>query len=281
MRGAWILALSGMLLCFFGSAVAEDQITVAEFRADRDLVPKRPPLSPVWTTNLYSVEETQISPTAGDPLLLTNRELGGTWQRAILPGSSVLSAVFDYKYRQTLWGDRPYRRIQSFRFGPSFSAAPGSVTRLYYGMTQDYIAQDIGLYGVAGDVDRLRAGLAQTWYLGAQDAELQLGYEFEQGTSEELYERMQGHRINISGSFPLAWGFNADLGAGYSRHSYPEPNGVLELQSDRLSVNAGISRIFSTRLSGSLQFKYADEEYDDAPLSYRRHTWGLNFRYRY
>jgi hypothetical protein len=143
------------------------------------------------------------------------------------------------------------------------------------------MAQDIGLYGLVGDVERLSTGLAQTWYLGTRDAELQLGYEFEQGTSEELYERMQGHRINVSGSFPLAWGFNADLAAGYSRYSYPESSGALELQSDRLSVNAGISRMFSTRLSGSLRFNYADEEFDDSPLSYRRHTWGLNFRYRY
>ncbi len=278
MRGAWFLALSGMLLCYLGSAVADDRITVAEFRADRDLEPKRAPLSPLWTTDLYTVEETQLSQTASDPLLLTNRELGGTWQRAILPGSRALSAVFDYKYQQTLWGDRPYRHTQSFRFGPSFSAATGSVTRLYYGVTQDYIAQDTRL---TGDVERMRTGLAQTWYLGARDAELQLGYEFEQGPREQLYERMQGHRINVSGSFPLAWGFNADLAAGYSRYTYPESNGSLELQSDRLNVNAGISRMFSTRLSGSLQFNYADEEFDDSPLSYRRHTWGLNLRYRY
>ncbi len=214
-------------------------------------------------------------------MLLTNRELGGTWQRAISGGARSVSAVFDYKYRQTLWGDLPYRYTQSFRFGPSFSAVPGSVTRLYYGVTQDYIADEVGAYGLAGDVERLSTGLAQTWYLGEGDAEFRLGYEFEQGTSEELYERMQGHRINVSGSFPLAWGFNADLTAGYSRYSYPEPNGSLELQSDRLSVNAGISRMISTRLSGSLRFNYADEEFDDSPLSYRRHTWGLNFKYRY
>lgn len=281
MRGAWLIALSGMLWCFLGSAVADDQITVAEFRADRDLMPKSPPLSSVWTTDLYTIEETQLFETTGDPLLMINRELGGTWQRAILPGSQSLSAVFDYKYQQTLWADRPYRYTQSFRFGPRFSAAPGSVTRLYYGVTQDYVAEDIGVYGVTGDVDRLRTGLAQTWYLGARDAELQLGYEFERGTSEELYERMQGHRINVSGSFPLGWGFNADLTAGYSRHTYPEPSGTLDLQSDRLSVNASISRMFSRRLSGSLRFNYADEEFDDAPLSYRRHTWGLNLRYRY
>jgi hypothetical protein len=261
--------------------MADDQIMVAEFRADRDLVPKRPPLSPLWTSDLYTVEGIQISQTVGDPLLLTNRELGGTWQRAIVPGYQALSAVFDYKYQQSLWGDRPYRHTQSFKFGPSFSVAPGFSTRLYYGVKQDYITQDVGLYGLAGDVERLSTGLAQTWYLSARDAALQLGYEFEQGTSEEAYERMQGHRINVSGSFPLAWGFNAALAAGYSWYSYPESGGSLEQQSDRLSVNAGISRMFSTRLSGSLQFNYADEEFDDSPLSYRRHTWGLNFRYRY
>ncbi len=282
MRGAWFFALSGLLLCFPGRAVADDRIMVAEFRADRDLVPKRPPLSPVWTSDLYTFEETQISQAASDPLLLTTRELGGTWQRAILPGAPSLYAVFDYKYQQSLWGDRPYRRTQSVRFGPSFSVAPGFVTRLYYGVTQDAVTQDVGLYGFAGNAERLRTGLAQTWYLGARDAALQLGYEFEQGSSEEIDERMQGHRINVSGTFPLVWGFNADLAADYSRYSYPESNSALALQSDRLSVNAGITRMFSTRLSGSLNFNYADEDFDDEyPLAYRRHTWGLNFKYRY
>ncbi len=281
MRGVWFLTVTGALLSLLGTAVAGERITVAEFRADRDLAPRRAPLSPVWTTDAYTVEETQISHSATDPLLLTNRELGGTVQRAIVTGYPTLSAVFDYRYQQAHWGDKPYRFSQSFRFGPSYSASTGTVTRLYYGVAQDYVARDIGLSGASGDVERLSTGLAQTWYLGERDTELHLGYEYEQGTSEDSYERMQGHRINVGGSFPLAWGFNADVAAGYSRYSYPEPNGSLELQSDRLSLKAGISRTFTTRLSGSLRYNYADEEFDDAPFSNRRHTWGLNFRFRY
>ena len=280
----WLLIVPGLLFCMAAHIVsADDRLTVAEYRADVDLAPIRAPLSPRWTAELYSSEETRLSRPAEDLLFLTNQELGGTLQRPVLLGTwARFIAVLDYKYQHNLWGDQIYRRSQSFKLGPSFFLTTNSVTSLYYGVVQDSFSRDVLSHRLNSEAERLNTGLAQTWYFADRDAEVRLGYEFEQGTSEEFYERMYGHHFNLSGRFPLLWGFNADLAAGYSRQIYPEYyNGSFALQSDRLSFNAGISRTFSRRLSGKLLFIYADNEFEDTPLSYRQHVWGLNLRYEY
>lgn len=280
----WLLILLGFLTYFAAHIVsANERLMVAEFRADMELVPVRPPLSTHWIADFYSSDETRLSQPVEDPLFLRNRKLRSTLRRPVLLGTwARFLAILDYKYQYNLWGDQIYRQSQSFRFGPSFSLTSNSVTSVYYGITQDSFSRNALSPGLDYDAGRLSTGLAQTWYFADRNGELRLGYEFEQGTSEEFYEHMYGHHLNLSGRFPLLWGFSADLTAGYSRQIYPEYyNGSFTLQNDRLSFNAGISRTFGRRLSGELLFIYADNELEDGPPSYRRQAWGLNFRYKY
>ncbi len=279
MRQIWLLFL--LLLCPLSAVAGVDEMMIAEFRADRDAVPERIPELLRGTSQIYAAEDTYVSTSAHDPLFSTLQEISSVWLHPLPVGSQALLAELDFKFRQTLSGQQWYRQSHGFRVGPRLSLWPGSVLRLYYGISQETALPDAELIGDVVYTERSSTGVAQTWYIGSWDSEFELGYEYEQGLGEALYEGSEGHRINLSGRFPLLWGFNADVEAGFGRYTYPEYNGSLDLQSDRLSVIAAISRPFGRRLSGSLRYLYADEEFADAPFGYRRHAWGLNLRYRY
>ncbi len=279
MRQIWLLAVLMAYPCA-GMADAE-RIHLAEYRADRDWKPEHRALLLGGTARMYAAEDTYVSASPREPLFSTLHEISSVWLQPLSLGSREFMAELDFKFRQTLRGDQSYSRAQSVRVGPRFSLSPGAVLRFYYGISQEFASTDTGFLDRDVDSERSSTGIAQTWYIGSWDTELELGYEYEQGLGEASYEGVQGHRINLSGRFPLPWGFNADVEAGISRHVYPDYRGVLDLQSDRLSFIAGISRPFGQRLSGSLRYLYADEEFGDTPVEYRRHAWGLNLRYRY
>ncbi len=277
-RHVWIVAS----LCVVSGALSADQepIVVAEFRADLDAQTTRPVLSQHWAADLYSPTDTQtVPPWRRQTAPAVGRELGGSVRHPLWLGSRPLSAIVDYRYQQ--WGLSPNTHSQSFVIGPQISLTAASTTRIYYGVSRDSMLGDDWRLSLGTNSELSRTGLAQTWYITEREAEVQLGYEFEQGSSEEIYDYVEGHRVNVRGRFPLGEGVDASVAARYSRLSYPEYNGLQDLQSDRLSFRAGINRSFSKRLTGSLHFTYANEDFEDTPVSYLRHAWGLNLKYEY
>ena len=278
------LASLATLLLLIEVANAEG-LVVAEYRADQDPVAlgdadasvPGPPAS-------FVAESWTLLPPASDydPLGLRGSELSSSVTSPLgEPAGRPLSGFLDFRHRRTFWADQPYSQTGSITVGPRLALSPGLETVLYYGYDQDSLAQGAEHYGNPGDAATSRTGLAQIWRIGREGAQLRFGYEYAQGDRDNLYEDMQGHSLNVSGRFPLFWGLRASLAADYSRNYYLEYAGSSGLDSDRTRLKAAISRSFGDRLFGGMHFSVLDEEFAESPLSYRRHSWGLNLRLAY
>ncbi len=252
---------AGALWWTVGTAAADSPV-VAEYRAEAYLTAATPGEDPILTENPLAARE---------PSLL----------RSITRQTYAISSGLEYRFRETLWGDRPFDAVSVVTVAPLFDPEPFTTTHLYQGVSRDD-AYGIGYrYQPEKAEDVWRTGLAQIWNLPAWQAQILLGYEFEQGLSSEFSDGLKGHSLNLRGRVPLGWGFEANLEAGVSRQLYPEYGGAWELESDRRSFRAGVSRSFSEQLKADFLFMYADEAFEQSPLSYRSLSWGLNLRYDY
>lgn len=251
---------------------------LAEYRADRGLE-KLDAAAPAWQSDVAtSVTSMKAGEDIRAPLDLQSSELAGSLERRMYLGPLVLSGALDVQHRQTQWVGQPYSQQQSIQFGPKVFFGPGSVTHLYYGIGQEDLLDH--QYARIGDADSTRTGLTHTWSWGS-DRHIRIGYEFEQGSREDLYQDMQGHSVSVSGWFPVGWGLRAQLLADYSRNSYPEYAGSFGLASDRREFKATLSRSFGERLSGDLHYSYYDEDFGDSAFTQRRRAFGVHLRYRY
>ncbi len=219
----------------------------------------------------FSAPDSPMTVAAGQPSLL----------RAITRQTYAISSGLEYRFRETLWGDRRFDTFSALTVAPLLDPQPRTTMHLYQGFTRDDVSEMGYRYQPPKAADVWRTGLAQIWNLPAWQAEIVLGYEFEQGPSSEFSDGLQGHTLNLRGRIPLRWGFEASLEAGVSRFNYPEYVGSWDLESDRRSIRAGVTRSFTEQLQADFLFMYADEAFDASPLSYRSHTWGLNLRYDY
>ncbi|MDH3279648.1 MAG: hypothetical protein OEQ18_00785 [Gammaproteobacteria bacterium] len=250
---------AGVLWWAIGTAFA-DAPTIAEYRAAPH---PAPPL------------ESQTPPPI--PIALGESSL----LRSITRQTYAISSGLEYRFRETLWGDRRFDTFTVLTVAPLLDPEPLTTTHLYQGVTRDDVSGVGYRYQPEKAADVWRTGLAQIWNLPAWQAQILLGYEFEQGPSSEFSDGLKGHSLNLRGNMPLWWGFEANLEAGVSRQIYPEYGGAWELASDRRSIRAGVSRSFTEQLKADFLFMYADEAFEESPLSYRSHTWGLNLRYDY
>ena len=272
-----ILALVSSV-AWFSSVMAGEAIQVAEYRADTD--PAR--IAPGITRDIVNASELRIGgPSVDYPWETNRKEFIEGYEGSLLLGRHTLSGVLDVRQSQGLGVSAPLRFSQSVIFGPKYAFSPRFETLLYRGYDRDDVMDaEVGL-GRYGESDTTRTGLAQIIYLADRRAAIRLGYEFEQANRQDLYTDGYGHSLNVSGRFPLFWGLRASVEADYGRFSYPEYEGVADTASNRHQFRAAISHSLTERLHGGMQYSYLNEDFDDAPLSYQRHTWGLNFRYDY
>ena len=164
---------------------------------------------------------------------------------------------------------------------PLFSFSPNSIAQLFYSLGQDQALDDSGVGRWGGDSFFQSTGLSQTWYFARRQAEITLGYGFEQSETADLYDDLSAHSVIFNGRFPLFWGLGARLQANYALNSYDDYRGVSGVDSNKKLFQAAINRSFSPHLFGEFQFSYLDEDFDETELSYRRTIWGLNLRYKY
>lgn len=269
-----LVSLAGLLLMVQNAGA--EVLLVAEYRADHD------PLALSQDDALTVESWVPLAPASDyDPPGLLGSEWSGSLTRPLGNFGGALTGFLDLRHRRAFWAHQPYSHTGSVTLGPRFALRPGLETVLYYGYDHDSLAEGAEQYGNPGDAATSRTGLAQIWRIGGQGAQLRFGYEYAQGDREDLYEDMQGHSLNVSGRFPLFWGLRASVEADYSRNYYLEYAGSSGLDSDRTRLKAAISRSFGDRLFGGMHFSVLDEEFAESPLSYRRHSWGLNLRLAY
>lgn len=269
MRYVYFLAL---ILLFAIRAQATDQLQVAEYRADVDDV--------AWrvgnetgsvrfgdgVTEPWGLREQQAT---------TSIETGGRF------GPYRLTGIFDIYHRQSISASQPYEQESGVSVGPRFSFTPNSFTQLFISLSREQALDELSHDRWGGNSFTQRAGLSQTWYLARPKAQITLGYGFEQGDTQDLYEDLRSHSVVFSSRFPLFWGLSARIQADYAHSAYRDYLGVSEVDSDKQLVLAAINRAFTQRLYGEFQFSYLNEDFDDTDLSSRRYVWGLNLRYRY
>ncbi len=248
---------------------------LAEYRADQEIDSPSP--APVWELNLGTATSTMRGAGKNDdPWDLQTEELSGSLKREIPLGPVTLRGVVDVRHLQAQWTGELYSRQRTIEMGPQFVFGPGNVTHLYLGLDRDeWLGHQ---FGRSGEADTARTGLSHTWYWGDR-AHVRVGYEYAQGSNEELYQDMQRHSVSVSGQFPVGWGLHANLLADYGRFTYPEYNGAFGLASDRRAFRASLSRAFTERLSGDLVYSYFDEYFG---TEYQKSSaFGLQLRYKY
>ena len=258
------------------AAPGEQSFLLAEYRADRDL--EMPGTAPRWQSDIETSVTTMKGGDDGAPLDLKTQTLAGSVERRMRLGPLTLSGAMDVHHRQAQWVGEPYSQEQSIRFGPKLMFGRGNVTHFYYGIGQEELLGH--RYGPDGDTESTRTGLTHTWSWGG-DKHIRVGYEFEQGSREDVYQDMQGHSISVSGLFPMGWGLHAQLLADYSRYNYPVYSGSFGMASDRRAFTATLSRSFGEGLYGDLHYSYYDEDFGDTPFTQRRRAFGVHLRYQY
>ncbi len=276
-RRVLLSVAAGLALGALQYPAQADNIVLAEYRADRDGFDVSP-----WNNRVQLRHDTRIGDERPEePSGLISHELLTSIERAMSIAGYSFSGVVDVAHSENSLGGQPYGRAQSVRVGPRFSLTPSSSTMLYYGVDDEQMHGAATGYAGRGSGDAVRTGLEQVWYLADHRAELRLGYEFEQARVEEIYEEARGHSVNLSGRFPLFWGLRASVAADYGRYAYQEFNAGQDVAADRLQFRAAVGRYFVERLYATLNYSYLDEDFDEASLSSRRQSWGLNLRYEY
>ena len=268
MRHVYFLAF---ILLFSIHAQATEPFQVAEYRADVDDV--------AWRVgengNLY------FSDGVTEPWGLSKQGTATSVEAESRIGPYNLTNVFDLYNLQSSSAVSPYAQYSGMSVGPKFSFLPNSFAQLFVSLSQQQVRDDAKYGPWGGDSYTKRTGLSQTWFLARRKAKITLGYGFEQGDTEDLYEDLRSHSVVFSSRFPLFWGLSARIQADYAHNTYQDYLGISGVGSEKQFFLAGISRAFSQRLYGEFQFSYLNEDFDDTDLSYRRYVWGLNLRYRY
>lgn len=264
--------LSTLILSFVTSALADERLQVAEYRADVDDI--------AWRVG----DETSAI-RSGDgvtePWGLSQQRFGSSVEAVGQIGRYRLSSILDIYQKHGFIGTEPYARETGFSAGPTLSFSPNSLTQLFVSLAQEQVPDNTNRARWGGDSLTQRTGLRQTWYLARRKAHITLDYGFEQGDTDSLYDDRRSHGIVFSSRFPLFWGLSARIQADYAHNSYLDYLGVNQVQSDKQLFQASINRSFTERLYGEFKFSYLNEDFDDAELSYRRYAWGLNLRYKY
>lgn len=254
------------------SVQAADRIELAQYQADVDDV--------VWQVGVDG-GDAGFGDGVNESWGLQYNQVSGSVERKFKLGSYRLSGIFDIYHRQSLAGTEFYDSENAVSFGPGFSFTPNTATQFFYSLSEEQSQDDLSTARWGGDSSSQRTGLSQTWFFARQRAQITLGYEFEQGDTEDIYDDLRAHSVVFSSRFPLFWGLSARLKADYAQNSYLDYLGSSDVESDRQLFQATIDHSFTRRLYGEFQFSYLNEEFDDADLSYRRYVWGLNLRYRY
>ncbi len=244
---------------------------VAEYRADVDDVS--------WRVgengNLY------FGDGVTEPWGLSKRQAATSIETESGVGPYRLTNIFDLYHGQSSSALSPYAQQSSLSVGPKFSFVPNSFAQLFVSLSRRQILDERSYGSWGGDSFTQKAGLSQTWFLARRKAQITLGYGFEQGDTEDLYNDLRSHSVVFSSRFPLFWGLSARIQADYAHNTYQDYLGASDANSESQLFLAGINRAFSERLYGEFQFSYLNEDFDDADLSYRRTVWGLNLRYQY
>lgn len=223
------------------------------------------------------------------PVWLSTRPISGLTQTqhllSAVPVTQTFSFSFkDYRYRSLppvtqsergSWVERLILKPE-LHFGNELSS------RVYYRMGFDRV---YGEFNSQRDdynsPDSIGVGIVQSWFFNQRQVELGLGYEYEQNSNSIFTYTGSGHKVNVYGSTPLPFGLFGRLEAAFSRNDYLEYAGESGLESERAELTAGLSSRFGQRLTGSLLFKYSNEEFLNNPGTKRSRLWGLNLKYIY
>ena len=250
---------------------ATGPLQVAEYRADVDDV--------TWRVgengNFY------FGDGVTEPWGLSKQQAITSIETESRVGPYHLNNVFDLYQEQSSSALSPYTQQSGLSIGPKFSFLPNSFTQLFVSLSQRQMLDETSYDPWGGDSLKQKAGLSQTWFSARRKAQITLGYGFEQGDTEDLYDDLRSHSVVFSSRFPLFWGLSARIHADYAHNTYQDYLGTSEATSEKQLFLAGIHRAFTERLYGEFQFSYLNKDFDDTDLSYRRAVWGLNLRYRY
>ena len=252
-------------------AEATEPLQVAEYRADVDDV--------TWRVgengSMYFGDGVTESWGLSKQQAATSVEAGGR------VGPYRLINIFSLYQEQSSSALSPYSQRSSLSVGPQFSFLPNSITQLFVSLSRRQMFDETNYDPWGGNSFTQKTGLSQTWFLARRKARITLGYGYEQGDTEDLYDDLRSHSVLFSSRFPLFWGLSARIQADYAHNTYQDYLGINSVSSEKQLFLAGINRAFSQRLYGEFQFSYLNEDFDDSDLSYRRYVWGLNLRYRY
>jgi len=165
---------------------------------------------------------------------------------------------------------------------PEIRFGNGQSSRVYYSMGFDRVHGDFDAQpSDYNRPDSVGLGITQSWYFNQRTVELGLGYEYEQNSNNIFTYSGSGHKFNLYGSMPLPFGLFGLVEAAYSRNDYLKYADENDLESERAELTAGLSSRFGQRFTGSVLFKYSNEEFLNSPGTKRSKLWGLNLKYIY
>ena len=259
------------VLLFPAHAHATGPLQVAEYRADVDDV--------AWRVgengNLY------FGNGVTEPWGLSRQQATSSVEKESQVGPYSLTSAFDLYQGQSSSALSPYAQRSGLSVGPRFSFLPNSFTQLFVSLSRRQMLDETYHDPWGGDSFTQGTGLSQTWFLARRKAQITLGYGFEQGDTEDLYDDRRSHSVVFSSRFPLFWGLSARIQANYAHNTYQDYLGTNGANSEKQLFLAGIHRAFSQRLYGEFRFSYLNEDFGNTDLSHRRTVWGLNLRYQY
>lgn len=289
----WIIC--GLLL--FGSASIGSANTLHEDSKENGtfLTPDTLVLGPSSLSFSANVD-TEVE--TGFPLFLSNPPYPSWLSKKSIPplnpalgfrseNSNIRAPSFSFKdYR--IWDLAPVTQsdrgswVERLTLKPEIRFGNEQSSRVYYRMGFDRVYGDFDAQpSDYNRPDSVGLGIAQSWYFNQRQVELSLGYEYEQNSNNIFAYTGRGHKFNLYGSMPLPFGLFGLVEAAYSRNDYMEYAGENDLESELAELTAGLSSRFGQRLTGSVLFKYSNEEFLNNPGTKRSRLWGLNLKYIY
>jgi hypothetical protein len=208
--------------------------------------------------------------------------LGASLQRTTTLWSLPFIGSVKYEHRTALLGGDTYSRSHVVTAGSQIGFTPETSTHAYYRYTRDdFTNEGFDPALSSRDADHHVFGLAQVWYFANRKGQVRVGYEFQDNRADGLNFKMDGHKISLGGVIPLPWEVQANLGADYSRETYPDFQGPVRRKTDRRSFTAGLSKWFTRHILGRLDAAYTNEGSTYDLLSYRRWVFGGSVAYVY
>lgn len=238
---------------------------------------------PGWLGSLEaSSYQAQYPDSAFSRFRLATYSPGAALERTTTVLNLPLLASLKYEFRTVLLDGAMYSRSHVMTAGAKIDFTLGTSTSVYYRQIRDKFA-DKGFDAALSsrDADNHALGLAQVWYFADRKAQLRAGYEFQDNDSAGTNFRMTGHKATLSGTFPLAWGVQANLSADYSHDGYPDFQGPVIRTTHRRGLSAGLSKWLNRNLLARLEYAYTHEDSSYELLSYRRRILGGSISYVY